>query len=234
MKAFLKKIPLVNRLLRWVYHNWIRKVKFANSSTYWEERYRSGGNSGDGSYNHLATYKAEFINHFLTSRNVTRVVEFGVGDGNQLALLKAKEYTGVDISPTAIETCERRFASDKSRTFQLMSAFRNGSYECALSLDVIYHLVEDDVFESYMKTLFDASEKYVIIYSSNYTQEPARYSPHVRHRAFSEWVDMHRKDWKLLMHEPNRFPYKGDTREGSFADFFVYERGLPGQEKSAT
>lgn len=234
MKTFLKKIPLINHVLRWAFHNWVSRREFVNSSAYWEERYKSGGNSGDGSYNHLARYKAEFINNFLASRNVSRVIEFGVGDGNQLALLEVQEYIGIDISPTAIETCEHRYAGDMSKRFQLVSEFQHSTYECALSLDVIYHLIEDDVFESYMNTLFDASEKYVIIYSSNHAQDSAKYSPHVRHRAFAEWVDMHRRDWKLLIHEPNRFPFKGDTKEGSFADFFVYQLIPPSLDKSST
>ena len=36
--------------------------------------------------------------------------------------------------------------------------------ELALSLDVIYHLVEDTVYESYMGQLFDSATKYVIVY----------------------------------------------------------------------
>ena len=35
------------------------------------------------------------------------------------------------------------------------------------SLDVIYHLVEDEILKSYMTTLFGTARKLVIIYSSN-------------------------------------------------------------------
>ena len=54
------------------------------SSKYWNERYKHGGNSGDGSYGHLAEYKAEIINDFIEENQIHNIIEFGSGDGNQL------------------------------------------------------------------------------------------------------------------------------------------------------
>jgi hypothetical protein len=40
--------------------NWQRRHrKFSGSKAYWENRYADGGNSGAGSYNRLADFKAE-------------------------------------------------------------------------------------------------------------------------------------------------------------------------------
>ena len=39
--------------------------------------------------------------------------------------------------------------------------------DLTLSLDVIYHLVEDDVFVSAMRALFDKAARFVVIYASN-------------------------------------------------------------------
>ena len=36
-----------------------------NSSKYWERRYEQGDNSGSGSYNHLARFKADILNKFV-------------------------------------------------------------------------------------------------------------------------------------------------------------------------
>ena len=36
-----------------------------NSKKFWNERYLNGGNSGSGSYNHLAHFKANVINQFI-------------------------------------------------------------------------------------------------------------------------------------------------------------------------
>ncbi len=41
-----------------------RSAKF-NSKKYWNDRYVKGGNSGTGSYNELAKFKAHIINSFI-------------------------------------------------------------------------------------------------------------------------------------------------------------------------
>ena len=37
------------------------------------------------------------------------------------------------------------------------------------------------------------------------------------------WIEENLAGWKLIRHIPNRYPYRGDYTEGSWADFFVYE-----------
>jgi hypothetical protein len=44
----------------------------------------------------------------------------------------------------------------------------------------------------------------------------------VRHRRFTEWVAVNEPAWQLLRHVPNAYPFTGDWRSGSFADFYVY------------
>ena len=96
--------------------------------------------------------------------------------------------------------------------------------ELALSLDVIYHLVEDGVFSQHMRTLFAAADRFVIIYASDSDANDEHEGRHVRHRKFSRWVAENQPSWELLEHVPNRYPYRGDYRKGSFADFFIYAR----------
>lgn len=205
-------------------------LTFRGSRNYWEDRYSSGRNSGAGSYGQLAEFKAEFINAFVKEHGVQSVIEFGSGDGNQLELAEYPRYLGLDVSRTAIEGCQQRFADDDTKGFYLYDSTVFTDTQClfraqlALSLDVIYHLVEERVFTSYLENLFDAAERFVIVYSSNHDETPA--SPHVRHRHFSQWVAEHRPDWELIDHVANRYPY--DPRrpqETSFADFYVFRRG---------
>lgn len=96
--------------------------------------------------------------------------------------------------------------------------------DAVLSLDVIYHLVEDDVFQAHMEMLFDAARHFVIIYSSNENQDPALSYTYIRHRNFLRWVEENANGWKLEEHVPNAFPFKGDVRNESFADFYVFSR----------
>lgn len=198
--------------------------KFTGSSDYWVRRYRKGRNSGGGSYGRLAEFKAEVLNEFVRTHTIRTVIEFGCGDGHQLALANYPHYLGYDVSPDALELCRARFAGDPSRQFRLMDDHRQEQAQLALSLDVLYHLVEDHVFDGYMRRLFAAATDHVIIYSSNTSENPPGQGAHVRHRRFTDWVQAHIAGWRLTRHLPNRFPFAGNDREGSFADFYFYDR----------
>ena len=88
-----------------------------SSKEYWEHRYATGGNSGSGSYNHLANFKASVINNFVIKNNVNTVIEWGSGDCNQLSLSNYKNYIGYDISQSAIKMCKNKFSKYKTKTF---------------------------------------------------------------------------------------------------------------------
>lgn len=196
---------------------------FTGSEDYWKQRYVKNGNSGAGSYNKLAEFKAEILNQFVLENNIASVIEYGSGDGNQLKLANYPKYIGFDVSPVALEKCRVIFSNDASKKFKLVNEFSNDRAELTISLDVIYHLVENDVFTNYMAKLFDSSSKYVIIYASNTDQQRTGQSPHVLHRYFTKWIDENRPDWKLINHIPNKYPYSGDDNAGSFADFYIFK-----------
>lgn len=228
MKEIIKRIPIIGDVARLIYRR-LRGVKrgdtetFPGSTAYWEKRYASGGNSGAGSYLLFAEFKAEVINDFVAEHRVESVIEFGCGDGNQLGLAKYPAYVGFDVSSTAVAKCRELFKADHRKSFRLMGEYRGDTADLTLSLDVIYHLVEDGVFESYMRKLFEASNRYVIIYASDSDDNRDQEGTHVRHRKLTKWVQQKLPAWKLVEHIPNRYPYRGDYQKGSFADFFVYE-----------
>ena len=200
-----------------------RAAAFTTSGNYWEERYAEGRNSGAGSYGRLAAFKAEVLNRFVREHGISSVIEFGSGDGNQLRLAEYPDYLGIDVSETAVRACRETFAADGTKRFETLSAYDGQAADLALSLDVIYHLVEDDTFASYMTVLFDAAERFVIVYASNRDEQPK--NRHVRHRRFSDWVEAHRSDFRLRAHIPNRYPFAADDPDNtSFADFFIYEK----------
>lgn len=192
------------------------------SDRFWEKRYREGDNSGPGSYGRLAEYKAEILNAFVSGHNVDSVIEFGCGDGNQLRLCSYPRYLGIDVSRTAVDRCIELFASDQAKRFCLLDDYDGERADLALSLDVIYHLIEDSVFEHYMRTLFAAAERYVVLYTSNFEHDPNRPVTYIRHRNVTAWIGPNLPDWKLIDHLPNRYPWAGDPATESFAEFFVY------------
>jgi hypothetical protein len=195
-----------------------------NSATYWEDRYARGGDSGSGSRGRLAEFKAEIINGFVTDNGIESVIEFGCGDGNQLKLAKYPKYLGFDVSAACVAACRSLFRADTSKRFELVHNYRGETAELALSLDVIYHLVELDVYEAYMRQLFSAAERYVIVYSSNSDDSAPLFARHIRHRRFADWINANQPDWTLLQCIPNRHPYSRDHRQGSWSDFYVYRK----------
>jgi hypothetical protein len=75
-----------------------------------------------------------------------------------------------------------------------------------------------------MQTLIQAGNRYVIIYASDTDDNRGYEGSHVKHRKFTQWIQQNAPTLRLLKHLPNRYPYTGDYRKGSFADFFIYER----------
>ena len=202
----------------------------AKSSRYWEKRYQSGGNSGCGSYGKLAEFKKKVLDRFCNDHAIQSIIEFGSGDGNQISLLNYKgSYIGLDISAKAVELCKEIFKNDHSKKFIVFSGKKDFckqhklKAEVTLSLDVLYHLLEDTTYKQYMYELFYAAEKYVIIYSSNYENQKDN-SWHVRHRNFTVLVEKVFPQFKLIDHIPNEFPVESNLAEKSSADFFIYER----------
>ena len=200
-----------------------QKMEDFSSKQYWEERYAKGGNSGAGSYNLLAQFKAEILNDFVNRNAINSIMEFGCGDGNQLLLAQYPVYVGFDVSETAIKICQNKFIRDNTKQFRLTGNYNNENAELTLSLDVIYHLIEEDVFTNYMKMLFHASTRFVIIYSSN--QSAIQRSKHVKHRKFTDWIDTCAKDWELVQFVPNRYPVTvNDDPTTSFSDFYIFRK----------
>jgi SAM-dependent methyltransferase len=223
LKHAVRRIPVIGGVVAAAYV-WIAERRFHGSAGYWEARYRRGGTSGAGSYGELARFKAEVLNGLVESHAVRSVIEFGCGDGHQLKLARYASYLGLDVSPRAVQMCRETFSNDPSKSFALSRDYAGQTADLALSLDVIFHLVEDEVFVAYMRSLFSAAEKLVVVYASNTDEQEAPRLPHVRHRRFTDWVDANEPRWRLARIIENRFPYDAVTGSGSPASFFIYER----------
>ncbi|MDR1348562.1 MAG: class I SAM-dependent methyltransferase [Prevotellaceae bacterium] len=204
-----------------------RPLAFKTSQQYWVARYKRGGNSGAGSYHRLAEFKADVINKFIKDNNVSTVIEFGCGDGNQLRYFNIPLYVGYDVSLVAVKLCTKIFQKDKNKTFKLLDKEIDETADLTLSLDVIFHLIEDKVFTEYMERLFNSSERFVIIYASNYNKQinVNGQTSHVRHRKFTEWIDKYAANFKLIEYIPNKYPFKEDEPDiTSFADFYIFQK----------
>lgn len=197
-----------------------------NSRKYWDERYKKNGNSGDGSYNELSEFKAEVINSFIKEFNINTLIDYGVGDGNQLKLIDTSniKYTGIDVSPTIINKCKELFKDDTSKIFILDNNINNINADVVISCDVIYHLVEDYVYEKYMENLFNMSSRYVIIYARD---EDFRLAEHVKFRKFTSYIEYKFKNWELVKYIENKYPQQTlgkNNKHTSPSNFYIYEK----------
>ncbi|WP_051199136.1 class I SAM-dependent methyltransferase [Butyrivibrio hungatei] len=205
----------------------IKKNKWNGSANYWENRYKKGGNSGAGSYNRLADFKAEIVNGLIEDANISTVIEWGCGDGNQLSLMKYPQYIGYDVSKTAIELCKKKYTNDNTKQFYWTGdkIFSPSMADMVVSLDVIFHLVEDDVFEDYMKKIFESCKKMLVIYSSNIDDNYVE-GNHCRNRKFTDWIQSHKQyseNWELYKYIKNKYPFDGiDGENTSISDFYIY------------
>ncbi len=131
---------------------------------------------------------------------IQSVIEFGCGDGAQLTLATYPRYVGIDVAERSIFACRQRFATDASKRFYFAGQLPSdlGRFDLAISLDVIYHLVENEVFGAYMRSLFASAGRFVVIYSSNKI-EPSE-APHVRHRPFTDWIEANEPEWRKTEH----------------------------------
>jgi SAM-dependent methyltransferase len=232
LKRLIKSIPLIGPAARKLAQLPVvarsRRLAFRGSALYWEARFRDGGTSGSGSSGRLAEFKAAILNEFVRTKGIRTVMEFGCGDGAQLELSAYPEYAGVDVAAASVERCSARFAHDPTKRFYLADALPNdlGTFDLTLSLDVIYHLIEDSVFDSYMRSLFVRSHRHAVIYASNY--DGTTDAPHVRHRKFTSWIAKNAPDWQPTGHIPNRFPFDPNRPDDtSFADFHFFTRLAP-------
>lgn len=214
---------------RSIYRVW-KRARFPGSGAYWELNYADGGGSGPGSTGTLAEFKADVINDFVARNNVDSVVDFGCGDGQQLLLANYPRYLGLDVSPSVIQRCIGMFAGDNTKSFlqYVPGAFHDpaGFLTCdlALSLDVVYHLVEDEVYEQYLTDLFASAKRFVIIYGYD-ADDPKFIEPYSHPRKFTSWVDRNCPDWTLADVVRNRYPARSQGHgPSSWSDFFIFRK----------
>ena len=206
---------------RWFKQAWLG-LTARGTVDYWDRRYRTGLDSGDGSRGALAEFKAGVLNAHVSDESISSVIELGCGDGQQLALARYPSYLGLDVSPRAVDLCLRRFGKDESKSFAVYDPSRTVRLQrhlqadLTLSLDVIYHLLEDSTYSAYLELLFGLSRRWTIIYSSD--REASGSAPHVRHHRFTTDVSSRFPEFELVRKVANPYP------DRSFADFYVYRR----------
>lgn len=155
---------------------------------WWERWYAAGGDSGPGSRGAAAQWKADAVNAFVLRHQIKTLFEMGCGDGGQAALLSVPSYVGYDPSATAVRRARERVQTDQFNQFRWFTdrpnmgprVDWNQRAELGLSMDVLYHLFDDQEREDYIATLFAVATRFVLIYTTRDSSHD--YPGHVWHR----------------------------------------------------
>jgi hypothetical protein len=199
---------------------------FRDSAAYWRLRYRLGGDSGSGSEDALARYKAGVVNDLVRKLSIGSVIEWGVGDGRQLSLAEYPRYIGLDISEVALDRCRARFSGNPRMRFATIGSYDGETADLALSLDVLYHLVEEEVYLAYLDRLFASSRRWVFVYSSS-TESPVRSAKHVLHRPVEKDIAERFPEFTRRRNIEQSLPAHPSTEDPLHARFFIFERVPP-------
>lgn len=131
--------------------------------SYWEERYKQGGVSGEGSVDKYRTWKWKIIDCYV--KNIDDVVDVGCGDISFWLGRECKKYTGVDISQTVIDKNKLlrpnwefiRASSDKF--------LEKLNSEIVFCFDVLFHIMDPEIFSKTLENICQYSSKFVFIYT---------------------------------------------------------------------
>jgi SAM-dependent methyltransferase len=161
----------------------------SETMTYWEGRYRRGGNSGKGSRGAGAEEKARLVSQAVAEHGISSLLDIGCGDGYVAARLKLGDclYLGVDISLAALALAR---TANPDKTFAPLGA-NTLPMDGHLSMDVMFHLTDERDYHAHLDRLFSA-RRFAIVYATNHDERGAS---HVLHR---EWTPDVPDGWVLV------------------------------------
>jgi hypothetical protein len=131
--------------------------------SYWEERYKRGGNSGAGSVGRYRRFKWLIINRYVPS--ISQVIDVGCGD---LKFWKGSlpiDYTGIDISKTIITKNKRLYPGSTFLNYPAEILIENLKAPVVFCLDLLFHIINESAFNSILNNLCIYSTEYIFIYT---------------------------------------------------------------------
>lgn len=151
------------------------------TTRYWEERYRRGGFSGAGSRGEEAAQKVQLVNDVVEANGVQSLLDLGCGDGHVAAGISVARYTGYDPAPSALA-----LAREQRPDGHFMRTLPAGPmrFDMTLSMDVLFHLVDERTYAEYLEALFGYSDL-VLVYG---TDKELQGRSHVLHRVWTKDV----------------------------------------------
>ena len=130
---------------------------------YWEERYKNDGNSGEGSRGLHKEWKWQILESTIS--HIDNIVDVGCGDLAFMERKHIKKYTGLDISETIIERNRVAYPWWKFICTGADVYVPDLHGEVVFCHDILFHILDDDVYYRILNNLTRYSNKYISIYT---------------------------------------------------------------------
>lgn len=180
-----------------------------NLQSYWDNRYKSGGNSGAGSRGLLRLWKWYEIAKYIPIKPAkckgelqSSIIDVGCGDLSFWQGLTCPGYVGIDYSETQ---CKKNAENRPTWNFICSGAevpqqlWRAKAVFC---FDMLFHVVNETTYLMVLKNLTNYSSEYIFIYTwfknpIGFPQENA--DTYQKFRDFTEYQFMfERKGFELI------------------------------------
>ncbi len=196
---------------------------------YWEARHVRHGSGLEGvgciclsEDENRADYEAKWarIRPFVEQLPAGRpVLDAGCGNGFLTARLRhlGLQVEGVDFSEAAIAAARARLGAEPALSVSPLDRFRPGHrYHAVVSIDVLFHIVDDDLWRRTVENLGQLATGELLIQDHLVGQAEAGQSAqggvHCRWRT----LEMYREalpEWALVAHEVYDLPFEKVTKD---------------------
>ncbi|MEK7584316.1 MAG: methyltransferase domain-containing protein [Patescibacteria group bacterium] len=163
---------------------WVRRTQQGGLKTVGHRRFSTQTN--ELFYRRVRAALLKLIEQRVPDKRAS-VLDAGAGIGYySQALYDAgfREMTACDISEQALATIERPIKKVVA-PLESMRSKLGTTYDLVLCFDVLYHIIEDAVFEKAIENLCQVSNKYIFIHGAFPQFIPLRLVQHVKFRTLS-------------------------------------------------
>jgi SAM-dependent methyltransferase len=161
-----------------------------------------------------------------------KLFEFGCGSGYWIPRLSnfltafQLEYSGVDISQTAVSRLKRRhrkhfFACMDNPEAAWSQFSQQEPFDISLAIDVLYHITEDEIWRKTLQCIADLTKTggFFIFNDFGYCQSsPSPAKSHVKHRALQTYLDALEAGGFRVIHIEPVFFFFNRIKYGPFRD----------------
>jgi hypothetical protein len=137
-------------------------------SEYWEDRYRSGGSSGEGSVGRSREWKWSIIDSYV--HNLDDVIDIGCGnlafwESRKESLPKNFRYFGLDVSRSVIELNRTRYSGWTFSIGDASEPVLGLKGRIVLCLDVLFHIMDDAAYLRILENLARYSLEWILVFA---------------------------------------------------------------------